>query len=236
MNSLYPNFLKSITLPLGTSWLLGECMEAKGKQQLWEQRKPEALKALQELAMIQSVESSNRIEGVEVERQRLTPLIFGTTKPRSRPEEEIIGYRRTLEWIHKNYESLEIMPKTMMRLHDLSQEGAGDAGLWKTKNNEIIEFDSRGQRSIRFVPVNAEQTAQYMEQLCLSYREEIKNAHLPSLIICALFILDFLCIHPFRDGNGRVSRLLTLLLLYQQGIYVGKYVSVERKVLKKLSL
>lgn len=228
MHSFKPEFLKSITLPLGMSWLLGECMEAKGKQQLWEQKKPEILKALKDLAMIQSAESSNRIEGIEVDRQRLKPLILGKTIPQSRPEEEMMGYRHALELIHAKHENLEIIPKTIQHLHHLAQEGAGDAGLWKTKNNEIIEFDSKGQRSIRFVPIEAKQIALYMKQLCMAYRHEIKNTHQPSLVICALFILDFLCIHPFRDGNGRVSRLLNLLLLYQQDIHVGKYIGLER--------
>ncbi len=228
MNSFNPKLLKSFRLPLGTSWLLGECMEAKGKQLLWEQKKPEILNALKDLAMIQSAESSNRIEGVEVERLRLQPLVLGRTKPRSRPEEEIMGYRHALEWIHLKHKDLEISPKTIMRLHDLAQEGAGDAGKWKTKNNEIIEFDLQGQRSIRFIPVEAKQTLHFLQQLCLSYKDEVKNDRLPSLILCALFILDFLYIHPFRDGNGRVSRLLNLLLIYQHDIHVGKYVSLER--------
>lgn len=228
MRSFNQKFLKAIHLPLGTAWLLGECMEAKGKQQLWEQKKPEVLRALKDLAMIQSAESSNRIEGVEVEHQRLKPLVLGNTRPRNRPEEEIIGYRHTLELIHSKYSDLEIIPKTVMHLHALAQKGAGDAGKWKTKDNEIIEFDPKGERSIRFIPVGANNTSYYMEQLCLSYRDEIKNSLLPSLIICALFILDFLCIHPFRDGNGRVSRLLSLLLLYQQDLHVGKYISLER--------
>ncbi len=230
MNSFESKFLKSINLPLGTSWLLGECMEAKGKQQLWEQKKPEVLRALKDLAIIQSVESSNRIEGIEVDRQRLMPLVLGKTTPRSRSEEEIMGYRYALELIHAKYLNLEITPKTIKQLHDLAQEGAGDAGRWKTKNNEIIEFDGKGQRSVRFVPVGAKQTPQYVKQLCLAYRDEIKNTRLPSLIICALFILDLLCIHPFRDGNGRISRLLNLLLLYQQDIHVGKYISLERVI------
>lgn len=205
-------------------------MEAKGKQELWEQKKPEALKALRDLAMVQSAESSNRIEGIEVDRQRLKPLVLGRTTPRSRSEEEVMGYRRALELIHAKHARLEVSPEMIKKLHDLAQEGAGDAGLWKTKNNEIIEFDSRGQRSIRFVPVEAKKTAEYMKRLCASYNDEIKNTHLSSLILCALFILDFLCVHPFRDGNGRVSRLLNLLLLYHQDIHVGRYISLERVI------
>lgn len=230
MNSFHPKFIKSIALPMGTSWLLGECMEAKGKQQLWEQKKPEVLRALKDLAMIQSAESSNRIEGIEVDHQRLKPLVLGKTTPRSRSEEEMMGYRHALELIHTKHKSLEIVPKTIKKLHDLTQEGAGNAGQWKTKNNEIIEFDLKGQRNIRFTPVAAKQTSDYMKQLCMAYGDEIQNAHLPSLILCALFILDFLCIHPFRDGNGRVSRLLNLLLLYQQDIHAGRYISLERAI------
>ncbi len=228
MNSLDPIFLKLISLPLGTSWLLGECMEAKGKQQLWEQRKPEALKALKNLAMIQSVESSNRIEGVEIEHKRLEPLILGKARPRNRSEEEIMGYRHALELIHSKYQELEMDSKTIKHLHHMAQEGAGDAGKWKSKDNQIIEFDQDGQRSIRFTPVTSKNTSSAMDNLSLSFKDETKNARQSSLIICALFVLDFLCVHPFRDGNGRVSRLLSLLLLYHQDIHVGKYVSLER--------
>lgn len=113
LKSFSPHYLDSIQLPMGTTWLLGECMEAKGRQQLWEQRKPESLRALKDQAMIQSAESSNRIEGIEVSSDRLRPLVLGRTKPRSRPEEEIMGYRRALEVIHSKYPNLEMNPKTI---------------------------------------------------------------------------------------------------------------------------
>lgn len=228
--SLAPRYLESIQLPMGTTWLLGECMEAKGRQQLWEQRKPESLRALKDQAMIQSAESSNRIEGIEVSIERLKPLVLGKTKPRNRSEEEIMGYRRALELIHSKHQDLEINPKTVAHLHQLSQDGAGDAGVWKKKDNEIIEFDQLGRRSVRFVPLIAKETPSAMDQLCESYQHELSNSRLPSLVVSSLLILDFLCIHPFRDGNGRVSRLLTLLSLYQSGFNVGKYVSLERIV------
>lgn len=230
LHSLDPKYLDSIQLPMGTTWLLGECMEAKGRQQLWEQRKPESLKALKDQSMIQSAESSNRIEGIEVTTDRLKPLVLGKTKPRSRPEEEIIGYRHALEVIHSRHKNLEINPKVIASLHQLSQEGAGDAGRWKTKDNEIIEFDKFGQRSVRFVPLRAKNTVSAMEDLCESYQNEVTSSRLPILVVSSLFILDFLCIHPFRDGNGRVSRLLSLLSLYQSGFHVGKYISLERIV------
>ncbi len=228
LKSFDPKYLAAIKLPMGITWLLGECMEAKGRQQLWEQRKPESLRALKDQAKIQSAESSNRIEGVEVSVDRLKPLVLGKTKPRSRPEEEIMGYRRALETIHSKHQKIEMNSKNIRHLHKLAQGGAGDAGFWKTKNNEIIEFDYLGQRSVRFTPLNAKDTASAMENLCESYQNEMKNSQLPVLVISSLFILDFLCIHPFRDGNGRVSRLLNLLSLYQSGFNVGKYVSLER--------
>ena len=232
LKSFDPRYLDSIQLPMGTTWLLGECMEARGRQQLWEQRKPESLKVLRDQAMIQSAESSNRIEGVEVSDDRLKPLVLGRTKPQSRPEEEIMGYRRALEVIHSKHQNLEMDLKTITNIHKLAQDGAGDAGLWKTKSNEIIEFDQFGQRSVRFTPLSAKETVPAMERLCESYENEINNSHRPALVISSLFILDFLCIHPFRDGNGRVSRLLNLLSLYQSGFNVGKYISLERIVEK----
>jgi Fic family protein len=130
--------------------------------------------------------------------------------------------------IHSKHQSLEITPETIARLHKLSQEGAGDAGLWKSKNNEIIEFDQFGKRSVRFVPLSAKDTKPAIAKLCEAYEIEMKNHQRPTLVIASLFILDFLCIHPFRDGNGRVSRLLSLLSLYQSGFNVGKYISLER--------
>ncbi len=228
LKSFTPKYLKSIKLPMGTTWLLGECMEAKGRQQLWDQKKPESLKALRDQAMIQSAESSNRIEGIEVSFDRLRPLVLGKTKPQSRSEEEVMGYRRALELIHSKHHSLNISPKITTQIHKLVQEGAGDAGFWKTKNNEIIEFDQLGQRSVRFVPLSAKDTVAAMKSLCDSCQEQMISSQLPSLIISSFFVLDFLCIHPFRDGNGRVSRLLSLLLLYQSGFNVGRYISLER--------
>lgn len=120
-------------------------------------------------------------------------------------------------------------PATILKIHHLCQEGAsGDAGKIKNKNNEIIEIHNNGERSIRFLPTSAKETAEAIKQLCLKYRQEIQNNEGPDLGIISNFVLDFLCIHPFRDGNGRTSRLLTILLLYQNGYYVGRYISLER--------
>ncbi|MCK5799168.1 MAG: Fic family protein, partial [Deltaproteobacteria bacterium] len=155
----------------------------------------------------------------------------GNALPADRPEEEIVGYRRALAWIHQKYEEISITPDTFLRLHALAQGGAsGDAGHWKKRDNEIIEILPNGERRIRFVPVSAAETLKAVEQLCLGYQHAIQEDLLPPLLAVGALIFDFLCVHPFRDGNGRVSRLLTLLALYQQGFEVGRYVSLERLV------
>jgi len=231
MSSFNKDYISSIRFHPATTFLLNQCSEARGMQEMWKKVRPEVLQALRESAIIQSAESSNRIEGVEVEKQRLIPLVLGQTKPRDRSEEEIVGYRKALNHIHKNYQKIEIVPAAILKLHELAQGGLiGDAGEWKKRDNEIIEFSASGERSIRFRPIPAKETPKAIEQLCLGFRDLSRQNQLPDLISIASFVLDFLCIHPFRDGNGRVSRLLTLLLLYQSGFEVGRYMSLERIV------
>lgn len=231
MRSFDPTFLSALQLPPAMAWLVGACMEAKGKQDLWAQRTPEVLDVLRELAIVQSAESSNRIEGVIVDRDRLRPLVLGEAEPRDRPEEELVGYRKALNWIHAHYKEIEITPDTILQLHELCQGGfSGDAGRWKSRNNEIIELLPNGERRVRFVPVSAPETPAAMEQLCLAYRDLVTQDGIPRLIPVAALVLDFLCVHPFRDGNGRVSRLLSLLVLRRQGFHVGSYVSLERLI------
>jgi Fic family protein len=186
------------------------------------------LKSFIEMALIESAESSNRIEGVTVDRKRLKPLIIGRSKPRDRSEEEIAGYRKALDLIHKKYKSLEVSPETILELHRLSHAETGDAGEWKKKDNEIIRRNPDGTVDVIYKPVSAASTPEAIKQLCLAYRYSSEQLKYPDLYAVACLILDFLCIHPFRDGNGRVSRLLTLLALYQHGYEVGKYVSLER--------
>ena len=140
MNSFQERFTREMEMPVGASWLLGSCMEARGKQGLWLSTKPETLQALKEIAIIQSAESSNRIEGVTVDRNRLLPLLAAKTRPRDRSEEEVFGYRRALDWIHEKHESIDVSEENIRHLHYLAQSGfSGDAGSWKKKNNEIIE-------------------------------------------------------------------------------------------------
>ncbi len=229
MNSFSDRYLKSALFNSATTWFLSQCAEARGMQEMWKTVRPEVMEKLREYAIIQSTESSNRIEGVEVDKKRLVPLVLGKLKPMDRPEEEIVGYRRALDHINRNYKKIDINPASIQKLHALSQGGMiSDAGKWKERSNDIIEILSNGERIVRFTPVAPTDVPKYMEQLCHAYNDTANSNKLPELIAVSNFILDFLCIHPFRDGNGRVSRLLTLLLLYQQGFEVGRYISLER--------
>ena len=238
MHSLSPDSLaRKLSVP--TAWLLGQCMEFKGKQDRFLSLESPLMQDLQNLAKIQSVESSNRIEGVITSRDRLGPLLEEKISPISRPEEEILGYKKAVEWIHENYADIEIKPETILHLHKICQSGYGrhspsllgtpeDAGQFKKKDNEIIEILPDGRRFVRYVPVSAKQTPYFMDQLCLAYRSEEQKRTVPELILISAFLFDFLCIHPFRDGNGRVSRLLTLLLLYKSDFKIGSFISLER--------
>ncbi len=183
------------------------------------------------MALIESAQSSNRIEGVTVEKSRLRPLVLGETRPRDRSEEEIIGYRVALNWIHTEHRKIAVTPETCLRIHALAQGGtSGDAGLWKTTANDIIEILPDGRREVRFRPLAPDRVPKAMEELCLGYRHAIEQLRVTPLLASACLILDFLCIHPFRDANGRISRLLTLLAFYHHGYEVGRYISHERIV------
>ena len=230
MNSFRNHRLRDFSVPMSTNWLLNDLAEAKGRQELYTRQSPQLLKALREMALVQSVESSNRIEGVTVAPDRLRPLVLGHARPKDRSEQEIAGYRGALNLIHSKSDNLEITPNLMRRLHQLCQEGSGDAGQFKKFDNEIVELQPNAAPLIRFKCVSAKATPAAVDELCLVYRHAIDQDHIPPLVAIGALILDFLCIHPFRDGNGRVSRLLTLLALYQHGYEVGRYVSLERLV------
>ena len=223
--------LAKISIPMSTSWLLGSCMEARGQQELWIRQKPEVIDVLREQAIIQSVESSNRIEGVTIPANRLRPVVLGKAKPRDRSEEELAGYRQALNWIFSRKQSITITPELIRRLHAFAHGGlSGDAGEWKKRNNEIIEILPNGERKIRFVPTSVKDTPRAMDILCQNYRDAEVDNLFPPLLLIATFVFDFLCIHPFRDGNGRVSRLITTLLLESSDFRVGRYISMERLV------
>ena len=219
-----------VKLPLSSVWLMNSIAEYKGKQELYAKQSPQVLKTLLEAALIESAESSNRIEGVTVDKARLKPLVIGHSKPRDRSEEEVAGYRKALELIHKKHQSLKIDTETIKELHRLCRGELWDAGKWKEKNNDIIRKHPDGRVEVIFKPVSAAKTPEMMKQVCLAYENSVSQLKYPDIYAVACLVLDFLSIHPFRDGNGRVSRLLTLLALYQHGFMVGKYISLERIV------
>ena len=231
MMSFRHTHLQDLRLPQGTVWMLETLAEAKGRQQLHEHQAPQILESLREMALVQSAESSNRIEGVTVDQDRLRPLVLGKAPPRDRPEEEIVGYRRALNEIHAKGAELPLGPKTCLRLHALAQGGTtGDAGVWKSRANDIIEVHPDGKRTVRFRPLEPKAVPAAMDELFLAYGEAVDQRRVTPLMALAALVLDFSCIHPFRDGNGRVSRLLALLGLYHLGFQVGRYVSLERIV------
>ena len=231
MLTLDADKLSRVLIPVSAGWLLGACMEARGKQDLWLRQKPEVLEVLREQAIIQSAESSNRIEGVIVGQDRVRPLLIGKARPRDRAEEELAGYRNALDWIFTRKRVTPVSARVILHLHTLAQgRSSGHAGHWKNKDNEIIEILPDGERKLRFKPTSARRTPAMVEKLCANYREVCGSPDIPTLLAVATFVFDFLCIHPFRDGNGRVARLLTTLLLVGHGFQVGRYVSLERIV------
>ena len=215
---LTPEIVKKLTL----------INEYKGEQRLFIEAHKDELIELVEIAKIQSTEASNRIEGIFTADDRIKSLVQAKTTPRDRDEAEIAGYRDVLNTIHENYDYIPINANYILQLHrDLYKFlGSTEGGRFKTSDNIIRETDADGNECVRFRPVPAWETAPSIDELCKSYHEAKSEAD--PLLLSLMFILDFLCIHPFNDGNGRMSRLLTLLLLYQSGFIVGKYISIER--------
>lgn len=212
--------------------LLTSIHEYKGEQRLIAERYADVLTDLVDIARIQSTESSNKIEGIYTSDERLKKIVLGKTMPRNRNEQEIAGYRDVLNTIHENYDFIPIRSILLLQLHrDLYKfQGAVTGGAFKSVDNTIEEVDENGNVKIRFQPVCAWETPEAVDQLCAAYNQVLKEPDVDPLLIMPMFILDFLCIHPFRDGNGRMSRFLTLLLLYQGGYYVGKYISIEKLI------
>ena len=211
--------------------LLTQIHEFKGEQNLFIEANSDTLIQLVEIAKIQSTEASNKIEGIYTSDERLKKIVLDKTTPRTRNEQEIAGYRDVLATIHESYEYIPLRPSMILQLHrDLYKfSGMSIGGSYKTADNVIAETDAQGNRFIRFQPVSAWETAEAMEMACQAYDRAVQSGANPLLII-PMFILDFLCIHPFNDGNGRMARLLTLLLLYRSGYIVGKYISLEKVI------
>lgn len=198
-------------------------------------RKEEHLRIFTELeaiAKVQSVKSSNAIEGIVTSDERIEAIVNQNSAPLNHNESEIAGYRDALNEIHLSYTHIDFRQRDILRLHEMMMSVAGYeyGGRYKTDDNVILEVDAEGNRKVRFASVPATETETAMEQLELAYLDACSNANINQLLLIPCVILDFLCIHPFRDGNGRMSRLLSLLLLYKNGYDVGKYVSFEEQI------
>ena len=209
--------------------LLTQIHEYKGEQSLFIEAKADILTQLVEIAKIQSTEASNKIEGIYTSDARLKALVKNKTTPKTRNERKIAGYRDVLNTIHENHDYISIKPNMILQLHrDLYKfEGYDIGGKYKTADNIIEEEDVWGRKFVRFKPIAAWETPKAVESLCEEFDKTLGSGAIDPLLLIPMFILDFLCIHPFHDGNGRMSRLLTLLMLYRAGYIVGKYISIE---------
>jgi len=220
----------NFNIPMSVSWYLSDIGQAQGMQELYVRQSPQKLKVLREHAIAESAISSNRIEGVEIDRSRVGTIIFGRPALKDRNEQEVSGYRDALNLIHSRGANLLVSEETVLELHRLSRGQIGDAGRYKDKPVDIIERMPDGRQRIRFRSVAPEQTPEYMHRLLDLWHEELRDHRISPVITLAAFNLDFLCVHPFRDGNGRVSRLLLLLTCYHAGIEVGRYIRLERLI------
>jgi len=218
------------TIPVATAWYLADLGEARGKQELFTKQSPQWLKVLREHALIESAVSSNRIEGVEVDQSRIKAILLGKGALRDRDEEEVRGYRDALKLIHERTAKLPVSGKTIQELHRLARGRIGDAGQYKEQDSDIIEKSPNGRMQVRFKTVAAAQTPASMRELVELWRDCLRERWVHPLVALAAMNLDFLCIHPFRDGNGRVSRLLLLLQCYHLGYEAGRYLSLERLI------
>ena len=214
--------------------LVAQIHEYKGKQALFLKQKPATLEKLVEIAKIQSTEASNKLAGIVTTAVRIKQLCDQKTTPRNRDEEEISGYRDALSLIHESYEYIPIKSSYILQLHQVlyrySQRSIG--GRFKNTQNYITEIKESGEQIVRFMPLDPFETPTAIEKMCESFNRETDACEVDPLILIPAFVVDFLCVHPFNDGNGRMSRLLTTLLLYRAGYVVGKYVSLESKIEK----
>jgi len=229
MNSLSLDYIDKLTFTAEQIGMLRALGEYRGKQALFFKQSPEALKGLQLVAKIESSESSNRLEGIELPHKKIEELVLKDATPKSRSEQEIAGYRDALNLIHESGEHMPFTPNVILQLHSIVYRYmANPGGRWKATDNEIIEKHPDGTQRIRFAPTKAHLTPDAIDQLTKNYSIVIEQQKQDALVFIPLAILDFLCIHPFSDGNGRMSRLLTLMLLYQFDYQVGHYISLER--------
>mgnify|MGYP002515751811 CR=1 FL=1 len=218
--------------------LIAAIYKEAGKQEMYLKQKPQELEKLVEIAKIQSTEASNAIEGIVTTNTRIRQLMEEKTTPRNRDEKEIAGYRDVLGIIHESFDAIPITQNYILQLHKIlfSHLGNPAAGKTKTVQNYINATFPDGHTETLFIPLEPYETPEALDRICDEYNRVIGNAELEPLIAIPVFIHDFLCIHPFNDGNGRMSRLLTTLLLYRSGFYVGKYISLEAKIAKHKDL
>jgi len=217
-------------VPAAVAWILADLGEARGKQELFTRQSPQRLKILRDHALVQSAVSSNRIEGVTIEQARVRPVLIGKGRLRDRDEEEVRGYRDALRLIHERHAKLRVSEKTIRELHRISRAKVGDAGRYRTGESEIVEIQADGRRRVRFKAVEAPKVRPSIVETLTLWDRCVTERWVHPLVGLAASNLDFLCIHPFRDGNGRVSRLLWPLQSYRLGYEVGRYISLERLV------
>jgi Fic family protein len=232
MASLHPAYLSRLSFGATELAAIHRLGEARGRQGLFLQQYPEQLNTLRTHAQVESAESSNRIEGIVVAPGRVRDLVVHHTEPRDRSEQEVAGYRDALALIHDAHAEMRFTENVVLQLHQLLYRyQAGSGGRWKSTDNDIVERDATGRiLRVRFTPTSAVATPQAMRDLVTGYQEALDRQLGDPLVVLPLAVLDFLCVHPFTDGNGRVARLLSLLLLYHFDYQVGRYISLERIV------
>lgn len=218
--------------------LVAAIYKEAGKQELYLKQRPEELEKLVEIAKVQSTEASNAIEGIVTTNTRIRQLVEEKTTPRNRDEQEIAGYRDVLTLIHEDYDAIPITRNYILQLHKILYSHMNNpmAGRTKSVQNYISATYPDGHVETLFTPLAPYETPEALDRICEEYNRVIGNMEVEPLIVIPVFIHDFLCIHPFNDGNGRMSRLLTTLLLYRSGFYVGKYISLEAKIAKNKDL
>ena len=224
------SFLRE-SIPGSLSGLVGIIYDLRGRGEIRKTENQRVFEGLRQAAMVDSVRSSNAIEGIVTTAERVKALVRQDAEPLNHDEQEILGYRNALAEIYAGFERMELSEELVKHFHLLMEQNAAvDAGEFKRENNWIQERNSAGNIQVRFVPVSAKETDEAMAQWVMAYREARQDSRINGLLLTACAIVDFLCIHPFRDGNGRVSRLLTSLLLLKEGFDIGRYVSVEKKI------